>query len=860
MKRILIALITIGTLITAALPFMGQPAYAVGPSWPTSWTLMTDPATGGPCSSNPHRDVDVTYYALDNDYLYLRMQTVDPPGWPWNSPKWEEARYKWWFDTAGDSAYVSGTSVLDAEFQMILEDLTLNTSDPTETRDELGELTLMDDLGNVGFMARWNSSNPPRYTTNTPKPDPPATPSSWWRRELGTGTPGAGGPQGVMGSDIGYRIDNATTGGNFVDMYISWAALGYVGPSPVCVIWATDINNPNLDQAPSCDSPSSPACVYICDVVADAGSDQSICAGGSVGIGGSPTATGGTAPYTYLWTPDTGLDDDEIANPTASPSSTTTYTVTVTDYNGCSDTDEVEVTVNLSPTVTITPDGGELTCTTTSITLTADTSSSPCTPITGYQWYVGTTALGTGSTQAATTAGTYKVVVTCENGCTGEDTAVVTENITNPTVTVTGDTVCVGDEATLTANPSGCTAGVSYQWYQGSSVSGGTELTGETGSTLVISNAQLGDAGDYTVEVTCDDTGCSGEGTGGLNVDPCIPPPPPPPPGRSCSFEINMLGEIVEIDVDCCNNSLYNTHRVYDPDDENLIILDRGTPVICGDCVGCGAYPILVEITEAEAEDLPPTPEDTQIVIAYNCDGYKGGKLCSHVTFGKPIVLLLKYDPDAVGDDEVVFVAQYDPELGEWIPLEPAGGIAGTGELRVYTSSFSMFAILAEPAPAAPPEPPTTPTTEPPAPAPEPPTAAHFVIRDLTVTPSGSYVGVGNIAFRVERGMNVAISTDITNDGGQSGNYNASLIINGKSAASRDITLGPGQGQEVTFTLSENKPGQYVIQIDDQKGEFTVVRWTNWPLIAGLVVAFGLLVWALWYLVYRRRRGKISEV
>jgi hypothetical protein len=364
---------------------------------------------------------------------------------------------------------------------------------------------------------------------------------------------------------------------------------------------------------------------------------------------------------------------------------------------------------------------------------------------------------------------------------------------------------------------------------------------------------------DYT-----DGNGCSNSDTRQFTVEDCTPPPPPPPPppgGRSCSFEVNMLGEIVEIDVDCCNNSLFNTHRIYDPDGENLIVMDRGTPVICGDCVGCGSYPILVDITEAAAEDLPPTPEDTHIVIAYNCDGYKGGKLCSHVTFGKPIVLLLKYDPDAVDDDEVVFVSQYDPELGEWVPLESAPGIAGTGELRVFTSSFSMFAILAEPAPAAPPEPPQTPTTtEPPAPAPEPPTAAHFVINNLEVTPSGRFVGVGKIAFRVDEGQNVAISTDITNDGGQSGNYNASLIINGEAAANRDITLGPGQGQEVTFTLSENEPGQYVIQIDDQRGEFTVVRWTNWPLIAGLVVAFGLLVWALWYLVYRRRRRHISEV
>jgi hypothetical protein len=78
---------------------------------------------------------------------------------------------------------------------------------------------------------------------------------------------------------------------------------------------------------------------------ADAGADQEVCEGGSVEIGGSPTASGGTSPYTYSWSPTTGLDDHTIANPTASPASTTTYCVTVTDDNGCTDTDCTVVTV-----------------------------------------------------------------------------------------------------------------------------------------------------------------------------------------------------------------------------------------------------------------------------------------------------------------------------------------------------------------------------------------------------------------------------------------------------------------------------------------------------------------------------------
>jgi len=77
---------------------------------------------------------------------------------------------------------------------------------------------------------------------------------------------------------------------------------------------------------------------------ADAGPDKQIlCGVGSVLIGGSPTASGGTSPYTYEWTPATGLDNAAIANPSASAAGN--YTVTVIDSNGCTDSDDVTVTV-----------------------------------------------------------------------------------------------------------------------------------------------------------------------------------------------------------------------------------------------------------------------------------------------------------------------------------------------------------------------------------------------------------------------------------------------------------------------------------------------------------------------------------
>jgi gliding motility-associated-like protein len=55
------------------------------------------------------------------------------------------------------------------------------------------------------------------------------------------------------------------------------------------------------------------------------------------------SATGGG---TYKWTPNIGLSNQNISNPTARPPSTTSYTVTVTAPNGCKETGSISVTIN----------------------------------------------------------------------------------------------------------------------------------------------------------------------------------------------------------------------------------------------------------------------------------------------------------------------------------------------------------------------------------------------------------------------------------------------------------------------------------------------------------------------------------
>jgi len=76
------------------------------------------------------------------------------------------------------------------------------------------------------------------------------------------------------------------------------------------------------------------------------GGNNTICEGSSTNL--SATAFNGNGgPYSYSWTPSTGLNNASIANPSASPSSTTTYTVTATD--NCSKPISATVTIMVNP-------------------------------------------------------------------------------------------------------------------------------------------------------------------------------------------------------------------------------------------------------------------------------------------------------------------------------------------------------------------------------------------------------------------------------------------------------------------------------------------------------------------------------
>jgi len=73
------------------------------------------------------------------------------------------------------------------------------------------------------------------------------------------------------------------------------------------------------------------------------------------GACGTITATGsvGATPYTYAWTPATGLSATTGVSVLACPTSTTTYTITITDNVSATGSTRVVVTVKPKPTVSV---------------------------------------------------------------------------------------------------------------------------------------------------------------------------------------------------------------------------------------------------------------------------------------------------------------------------------------------------------------------------------------------------------------------------------------------------------------------------------------------------------------------------
>lgn len=211
----------------------------------------------------------------------------------------------------------------------------------------------------------------------------------------------------------------------------------------------------------------------------DGGQTNLLCFGDANGEA-TVSQTGGTAPYTYLWS-------DGQTTQTATGLVAGTYLATVTDFNGCTDTLSFTITepAQLLAGMVMAP----VTC------FGANNGSAGSLPTGGVAPY--TYLWSNGSTDPAITnlfAGPYSVTVTDNNGCTVTDTIVVTQP---PQFILTGNSTNVscfgGNDGAASISVAGATPPYSYLWSP----------NGETTSSITGLSA-----GMYTVTVT-DTNGCS---------------------------------------------------------------------------------------------------------------------------------------------------------------------------------------------------------------------------------------------------------------------------------------------------------------------------------------------------------------
>ena len=174
----------------------------------------------------------------------------------------------------------------------------------------------------------------------------------------------------------------------------------------------------------------------------------------------------GASPFSVAW--DGGSVENITDSYTITGLVTGNYSVIVTDADGCGDT-HTGISITVPEALTLNISTSDAICNNRSMTLTATDGFST------YAWGHGSATEGTQGTGAnantytvtITTGGTYSVTATAANGCSADATLAVTVNPTPEAgASIVGDDeVCIGEDAELTATPTG--SGYTYRWSTG---------------------------------------------------------------------------------------------------------------------------------------------------------------------------------------------------------------------------------------------------------------------------------------------------------------------------------------------------------------------------------------------------------
>jgi gliding motility-associated-like protein len=235
------------------------------------------------------------------------------------------------------------------------------------------------------------------------------------------------------------------------------------------------------------------------------------------------TLTGGSAPYTYAWTPSGGT------NATATGLSGGTYTITVTG-GGCTKTATAtisESSVLLAPAISSTTPVGCTGNSTGSLTASQTGGTGPFT----YSW---SPTGSTSSTISGLSAGSYTVSITDAYGCVKTTSGNITQPASALTSTITGTQSNVGCSGAATGSATvtgiGGTPAYTYSWSPGGQTTAGVSgltagaynvtITDNNGckATQTVNITQPASVLTSTITGTQSNVGCSGSATGSATV------------------------------------------------------------------------------------------------------------------------------------------------------------------------------------------------------------------------------------------------------------------------------------------------------------------------------------------------------
>jgi len=194
-----------------------------------------------------------------------------------------------------------------------------------------------------------------------------------------------------------------------------------------------------------------------------------------IGFAPSPSDLTAVSGYSnYEWFKDNVSVQNGTSNtytPAFNVAGSFVYKVIITDNSlgiSCAATSsDFAFTVNALPTITIINSGGGF-CSGSSTVITTTVSAG-----TIFAWYKDNVLISgqTASSLTVTEVGEYTATVTDSNGCTSLiSNGLDIEQFDSPSVTIAtvpGTTICTGDTATLTANPTGGTGPYVYSWSTG---------------------------------------------------------------------------------------------------------------------------------------------------------------------------------------------------------------------------------------------------------------------------------------------------------------------------------------------------------------------------------------------------------